>query len=93
MIKTEVSTQYNIFKNESCWLKADFHLHKNVDAEFAYDGESHDFVRQYVGQLKAQEIGIGIITNHNKFDKGEFISLRKKAKKKGLDYFRELNSH
>ena len=88
-----MSTQYNIFKNGSCWLKADFHLHTNADAEFAYNGELNDFGRQYIEQLKTQEIGIGVITNHNKFDKGEFVSLRKKAKKKELDYSQELNSH
>jgi len=82
-----MSTQYNMFKNGSCWLKADFHLHTNADAEFAYNGEPNDFGRQYIEQLKTQEIGIGVITNHNKFDKGEFVSLRKKAKKEGIGLF------
>ena len=82
-----MSTQYNIFKNGSCWLKADFHLHTNADAEFAYSGEQNDFGRQYIEQLRAQEIGIGVITNHNKFDKGEFVSLRKRAKKEGIGLF------
>lgn len=82
-----MSTQYNIFKNGSCWLKADFHLHTRSDDEFDYKGEVNDFGRQYIEQLKAQEIGIGVITNHNKFDKGEFVSLRKKAKKEGIGLF------
>ncbi|MGB4833366.1 MAG: hypothetical protein WBP31_18610, partial [Chitinophagales bacterium] len=41
----------------------------------------------YIEQLKNQNIGIGIITNHNKFDKGEFIALRKKAKKECIGLF------
>ena len=82
-----MSTQYNVFKNGSCWLRADFHLHTKADDEFDYNGEINDFGRQYIDQLKAQGIGIGVITNHNKFDKDEFVSLCKKAKKVGIGLF------
>lgn len=77
----------NVFQNGATWLKADFHLHTKADKEFAYSGTDNDFIRLYIEQLKSQEIGIGVITNHNKFDKGEFISLRKKAKKDGIGLF------
>jgi hypothetical protein len=78
---------YNIFKNGSCWLRADFHLHTIADDEFDYNGEFNDFGRQYIEQLKKKKIGLGIITNHNKFDRGEFISLRKKAIKEEIGLF------
>lgn len=77
----------NIFQNGATWLRADFHLHTNADAEFNYTGDSNDFVRLYIDQLKNQQIGIAVITNHNKFDKGEFVSLRKKGKKEGIGLF------
>jgi len=82
-----MSANKNIFKNGSQWLRADFHLHTDADAEFDYKGEKNDFCKKYVEQLKAKEIGIGVITNHNKFDKGEFTALYKRAKKEGIGLF------
>jgi predicted ATPase len=80
-------TTKNVFQNGATWLRADFHLHTKADKEFAYTGGENDFVRLYIEQLKNQQIGIGVITNHNKFDKGEFISIRKKAKKECIGLF------
>jgi predicted ATPase len=80
-------TTNNVFQNGATWLRADFHLHTKADREFAYSGADNDFVRLYIEQLKNQKIGIGIIANHNKFDKGEFIALRKKAKKECIGLF------
>lgn len=77
----------DVFKNGATWLRADFHLHTKSDKEFDYKGDDNDFCRLYVEQLKQQNIGIGVITNHNKFEKGEFIALRKKAKKEGTGLF------
>jgi len=82
-----MDTENNIFKNGSVWLKADFHLHTKADKEFNYVGEENDFGRLYIEQLNNQNIGIGIITNHNKFDKGEFIALKKKAKLNEIGLF------
>ncbi len=83
-----MNTSPNIFKNGSCWLKADFHLHTKADKEeFKYEGEENDFVRKYIEQLKTQEIRVGVITNHNKFDKDEFVALRKKAIKEIIRLF------
>ena len=76
--------QMNTFKNGSCWLKADFHLHTRADSEFA---QENDFEQRYIRQLKAQGIGIGVITNHNKFNKDEFVRLHKKANKEGIGLF------
>ena len=74
----------NIFKNGSVWLKADVHLHTKADKEFKYDGEDNDFVKEYIIELKKNNVGIGIITNHNKFDLEEYKALRKKALKEDI---------
>ncbi len=77
----------NIFENGATWLRADFHLHTKADKEFSYTGNENDFCRLYVEKLKEQNINTGVITNHNKFDKNEFVSLRKKAIKEGIGLF------
>ena len=77
----------DIFKNGAIWVRADFHLHTKADKEFAYTGNENDFCRLYVEQLKSQNINVGVITNHNKFDKNEFVALRKKALKEGIGLF------
>lgn len=74
----------SVFKNGSRWLKADFHLHTRADKEFTYSGEENDYANQYVAALANAGIGLGVITNHNKFDVDEFKVLRKKAKKSGI---------
>jgi len=73
-----------VFENGAVWLRADFHLHTEADKEFKYSGNKADFCSLYVEQLKKQKIGIGVITNHNKFDKEEFKELNKKALTKGI---------
>jgi len=77
----------DIFENGATWLRADFHLHTKADKEFAYTNSENDFCRLYIEQLKLQDINVGVITNHNKFDKDEFIGLRKKALKEGIGLF------
>jgi ABC-type cobalamin/Fe3+-siderophores transport system ATPase subunit len=72
------------FEHGSEWVRADFHLHTKADKEFKYSGEENDFGNKYVGQLKAENIRLGLITNHNKFNKDEFKALRKKARKEGI---------
>lgn len=73
-----------IFENGSTWLKADFHLHTRADKQFTYTGEEHSFLKDYVSRLKEQSINVGVITNHNKFIKDEFVNLRKTAKKEEI---------
>ncbi|QWF69802.1 histidinol-phosphatase [Methylomonas paludis] len=68
----------------SRWLKADFHLHTHADKEFRYQGADNDYLKAYVGALVEADIGLGVITNHNKFDLQEFKSLRKAARKAGI---------
>ena len=77
-------SQYKIFENGSTWLKADFHLHTRAGNEFKYDDEDNSFINSFAAKLKEQNINIGIIANHNKFDKDEFVNLRKTAKKEEI---------
>lgn len=74
----------NPFEYGSRWLKADFHLHTRADKEFSYLGEENDYLNQYVSALSNAGIGLGVVTNHNKFDLDEFKALRKKARKSGI---------
>jgi energy-coupling factor transporter ATP-binding protein EcfA2 len=76
-----------LFQNGARWLRADFHLHTKADREFTYAGAENDFVNTYVNKLVEQNIRVGVITNHNKFDKGEFVALKKNAKEKGIGLF------
>jgi hypothetical protein len=69
----------NIFENGATWLRGDFHLHTKADNEFDKNGfNENDFCRLYIEKLIEQNIKVGVITNHNKFDKAEFVALRKR---------------
>jgi ABC-type lipoprotein export system ATPase subunit len=68
-----------MFQNGSIWVRADFHLHTKADKEFVYSGADNNFTNDYINKLIEQEIRIGVITNHNKFEKSEFVALKKKA--------------
>lgn len=74
----------NLFENGAIWLRADFHLHTVKDKEFSYTDEPTNFFNQYIQRLKEENIYIGVITNHNKFDKDEYVNLRKKASKDNI---------
>ena len=73
-----------MFENGMAWLRADFHLHTKADKEFIYIDAPEDFNKKYVERLVNEGISVGVITNHNKFDRDEFKSLRKTAKKQGI---------
>ena len=78
----------SLFQNGSVWLRADFHLHTKADKEFRpYTGDDTSFVQEYIDKLVEQDIRIGVITNHNKFEKGEFIALKMKAKEQSVGLF------
>ncbi|MEI7695910.1 MAG: hypothetical protein WCI64_09740, partial [Chlorobium sp.] len=76
--------QNELFQNGATWLRADCHLHTKADKEFFFSGEDNSFCSNYVDALENAGIRIGIITNHNKFDSGEFKVLRKTARKKDI---------
>ncbi len=73
-----------LFRHGSAWVRLDTHLHTRADKEFKFDGEDDTFVNSYVEKLVEQNIKVGIITNHNKFDEGEYKALRKKAAKQEI---------
>ncbi len=75
---------YKIFENGATWLRADFHLHTKADNEFNYNNDPNYFASKYIEQLKNENIGIGVITNHNKFDLNEFKELRKNAEREEI---------
>ena len=74
----------NPYEYGSKWVRADFHLHTKVDKEFEYSGQENDFVKDYVEALKAADIRVAVITNHNKFDFGEYKAIKKRARKEGI---------
>ncbi len=73
-----------MFENGLQYVRADFHLHTNKDKEFAYSGEQNAFINDYVSALKQNNINVGIITNHNKFDKDEYKAIRNNARKQDI---------
>lgn len=79
-----MSDQVSFFAHGSRWVRADFHLHTRRDKEFKDHDSEEDFVARYIAALKAADIRVGAITNHNKFDREEFKALRKAAKKEDI---------
>ncbi len=73
-----------IFSHGSTWVRADFHMHTRADKEFVYGGEQNAFAAAYVAALKQAQIRVGVITNHNKFDRDEFKALCKLARKEEI---------
>jgi len=74
----------DFFAHGTRWMRADFHLHTRRDREFKDAGNESDFVARYIAALKSADIRVGVITNHNKFDRDEFKALRKAAKKENI---------
>lgn len=72
------------FEHGSQIVRADFHLHTKADKEFSYDGDERKFCKDYVRRLAEEDIAVGAITNHNKFDWDEFKALRKAARKEDI---------
>ncbi|MFO0914156.1 MAG: AAA family ATPase [Pirellulales bacterium] len=73
-----------VFTHGSTWVRADFHMHTRADKEFEYKGEPNAFAGAYVKALKKAGIRVGVITNHNKFDRDEFKTLYKSARKEEI---------
>lgn len=79
--ESSVAGTPTLFEHGSAWVRADFHMHTLADREFTYSGDPNYFVSEYVTALKSASIRVAVITNHNKFDHGEFKVLAKHAKK------------
>ncbi len=73
-----------LFPHGAEWVRADFHLHTRADGEFKYGGDDNFYNSAYVDALEKENIRLGIITNHNKFDFNEFKALRATARKKKI---------
>ena len=74
-----------LFKYGSRWLRADFHLHTRADKEaFREWDESQSFKKIFVQRLYEENIRVAVITNHNKFDREEYRSLKKEANKQEI---------
>ncbi len=73
-----------LFQNGSEVIRADFHLHTKADREFKYFGEENDYIKQYIDALEENNIHVGVITNHNKFDMDEYKALKKAAIKRDI---------
>lgn len=84
MSRSNTSGDEDIFSHGSRWLRADFHLHSRADKAFRYDGDDDYYYSNYVDALEIAGIRIGVITNHNKFDRGESEALRKTAEKRQI---------
>jgi predicted ATPase len=74
----------SVFSHGSTWVRADFHMHTKADSEFTYSSEPNAFIASYVNAMVKAQIRVGVITNHNKFDRDEFKLLRKQARKEGV---------
>ncbi len=73
-----------MFEHGLQWVKTDFHLHTHKDKEFKYPGDDNSFPKEFIQQLQAEGVSIGAITNHNKFDLGEYKAIRKLGKKEDI---------
>ena len=73
-----------MFESGVSYIQTDFHLHTHKDKEFRYAGEQNAFVTEYVSGLKKAGIKLGVLTNHNKFDKGEYVAIRKASRKEDI---------
>ena len=73
--------QPSFFSYGSKWLLADFHLHTKQDKQFTDKDYQYN---DYVDCLKKAGIHIGVITNHNKFNRHEYSELRTQGRKEDI---------
>ncbi len=68
------------------FVRVDLHTHTKSDKEFKLENwkDDEDFAIQYVEQLERQKIRVAAITNHNKFEREEYLKIKKEASKKGI---------
>lgn len=80
------------------WVRADFHLHTLKDPGasrrlfrgqyLGKDEHGHDkangFTKDWIDRLLTESIRVGVVTNHNHFDRDEYKALRKLGKAQGI---------
>jgi len=88
----DMAEENELLKNGAVWLKADFHMHTRADREYdkRYKGDDQ-FIQKYLARMESTDTRIGVITNHNKFDLDEFLTLKKATQKKISVFSPELN--
>ncbi len=75
----------DFFKHGSRWVRADFHLHTAAADEFnKREIVQETYARDFINRLCAQGIHLAVVTNHNEFDKNEFLVLKDEAAKKDI---------
>jgi predicted ATPase len=75
----------DFFEHGSRWVRADFHLHTAAADEFnKRDVSKETYVQDFVHVLDRQGIQLAVVTNHNKFDKDEFLALKAEASDKDI---------
>ncbi|HAK06223.1 MAG TPA: hypothetical protein DCO65_02970 [Spartobacteria bacterium] len=72
------------FLHGTRWVRGDFHLHTRQDKEFQSSVGPNDFIEAYASRLEHEDVRVGVVTNHNKFDAEEFKALRKCARKRDI---------
>ncbi len=73
-----------LFAFGACWIRADFHLHTEMDRQFMPIPEGISFKKAWVDRLAKEDVRLGVITNHNKFDIREYKVLRREAARKEI---------
>lgn len=87
MIEThnQAKPMSDFFLHGSRWIRADFHLHTAAADEFNKRGIAQEtYARDFINRLCAQGIHLAVVTNHNKFDKEEFLALKAEAGPKDI---------
>lgn len=75
----------DFFKYGSQWIRADFHLHTAAADEFNKRGiVEKTYPQDFIAQLSEQGIQLAVVTNHNKFNKDEFLALQAEANNKDI---------
>lgn len=75
----------NFFEHGSRWVRADFHLHTAATDEFNKREVVRDtYARDFVNRLRVQGLQVAVVTNHNRFDKDEFLVLKAEASDKDI---------
>jgi len=92
------STTGKGFPRGAEWVAVDFHLHTLKDLGASrkplrdeYRGEdenghpkANSFPRDWIGRLKEEQIRVAVMTNHNRFDRDEYRTLRQLGAKEGI---------
>lgn len=85
------ATRVPLFEHGARWLRADFHLHTPADRHFDKQGINLErpasWQDAWVDRLAEEQIQVGVVTNHNRFDLDEFKALRKRCLKRGIGLF------